>query len=307
MLTSPTRATTAFTLYKDDTSEKPGASASRCHEESLTPTASENSSQIRSELARILASEFFSGSKRCREFLSYIVEAICRGTQGELKERTIGVMVFGRKPDYDTGADAIVRVKASEIRRRLTQYNLTAPANRAVIIDLRPGSYVPIIIRQSVPERAPISVQLTLAAEPRRSNAKRLFIAAAAAMLVVIFLTTLHMLTSQRSPIALFWNPYIHLRQPIICTAFPSVYTRIPSRIKDVSDTHTAFLIQDQLQHFGRSSRVAVADDIGASEIKASPIVLIGGPRTNRWTMSMTKDLRFSFSDCRRQTQDRRS
>jgi len=37
----------------------------------------------------------------------------------ELKEAPIGVELFGRSPSYDTGEDAIVRVTASDVRRRL--------------------------------------------------------------------------------------------------------------------------------------------------------------------------------------------
>jgi hypothetical protein len=252
-------------------------------------------SEIRFELARILASEFFSGSKRSQEFLSYIVEAVCTETTGELKERTIGVVIFGRAPDYDTGADAIVRVKASEVRRRLAQYNLTASPDRPITIELRPGSYVPQITRQLVSEPIPEPSVISSDDAPAQDR-HRLFLFAAAAVVLVLSLgAVIHKAASQSSSIAKFWRPYIHQGQPIICTAFPSVYTRIPEQTKDVSDTHTAYLIKDELNDFGRSSRVAMADDVGASDIRSSPVVLIGGPRTNRWTMSMMKDLKFSF------------
>jgi hypothetical protein len=296
MLISPIRIKTALAHEKYDAIGGPIAVASRNKEGSGMPSASADYfSEIRLELARILASEFFSGSKRCQQFLSYIVEAVCLETADELKERTVGVVVFGRAPDYDTGTDAIVRVKACEVRRRLAQYNMTALSDRSITIELRPGSYVPQITRQSIPELFPVPAQPPLADTPRPGNPKFLLVVVAAVILVALLLTVVHIATSQLSPIAKFWKPYIHQGQPIICTAFPSVYTRIPGHIKDVSDTHTAFLIRDLLQNFGRSSRVAVADDIGASEIRTSPMVLIGGPRTNRWTMSMTKDLRFTF------------
>jgi hypothetical protein len=264
-------------------------------------------SEVRLELARILASEFFSGSKRSREFLRYIVEAVCMETTGELKERTIGVEIFGRAPDYDTGTDAIVRVKASEVRRRLAQYSLTATPGRPITIELRPGSYVPQITRRLISEPAPAPTLISSDGVPKRVLHRRFLFAAAAAMLAFFLVAVIHRATSQLSPIAKFWRPYIHQGEPIICTAFPSVYTRIPEQIKDVSDTHAAYLIKDELNYFGRSSRVAMADDVGASDIRSSPVVLIGGPRTNRWTMSMTKDLKFSFEtvDNKRRIVDR--
>jgi hypothetical protein len=251
-------------------------------------------SEVRLELARILASEFFNGSKRSQAFLRYIVEAVCIETADELKERTIGIAIFGRAPDYDTGTDAIVRVKASEIRRRLAQYNLSAPPDRPITIELRPGSYIPQITRQLVPKTIPVATLISSDSAAKLVQ-RRFFFATAALALLLCMVAVIHRATSQLSPIAKFWGPYIHRGQPIICTAFPSVYTRVPEQMKDVSDTHTAYLIKDELNYFGRSSRVALADDVAASDIRNSPVVLIGGPRTNRWTMSMTKDLKFSF------------
>ena len=39
-----------------------------------------------------------------------------------MKERTLGVEVFGRPPDYDTNADPVVRVTAAEIRKKIAQF-----------------------------------------------------------------------------------------------------------------------------------------------------------------------------------------
>ena len=77
---------------------------------------------IRDELETILASDFFRGSKRCQSFLRFVVEAALSGDGERLKERILGIELFDRDPAYDTGEDAIVRVKANEVRRRLAQY-----------------------------------------------------------------------------------------------------------------------------------------------------------------------------------------
>ena len=45
----------------------------------------------------------------------------------------------------------------------------------------------------------------------------------------------------------------------------------------------------------GRSSRVGIADDLSPSDFKNSPVILIGGPRFNRWTLALTQQLRFAF------------
>ncbi len=78
--------------------------------------------RIESTLATILASEHFRTSSQCRELLQYIVTHTLIADHGLLKERVIGVSVFGRKADYDPASDPIVRVRASDVRKRLAQF-----------------------------------------------------------------------------------------------------------------------------------------------------------------------------------------
>lgn len=98
---------------------------------------------VRAHLEEILASPEFLKSRRLREFLRFIVQRTLDGHASELKERVIGMEVFGRGPDYDTAADHSVRVAASDLRRRLAQYYLEHGAQSRVRIELQPGSYVP--------------------------------------------------------------------------------------------------------------------------------------------------------------------
>lgn len=102
--------------------------------------ATPSSEAVLAHLERILASQAFRSSKRSQDFLRYVVCNSLEKAPDKLKERLIGVEVFGREADYDTGQDSIVRVKANEVRRRLAQYYESAqPA--AVRFDLSAGSY----------------------------------------------------------------------------------------------------------------------------------------------------------------------
>src|ERR1051325_5685252 len=97
---------------------------------------------IRAELHSVLESAAFRTSKRCREFLEYIVEHTITGPSGALKERSIGVDLFQLPRDFDTGQHTIVRVTANEVRKRLAQYYLAENgSHHAVRIELPPGSY----------------------------------------------------------------------------------------------------------------------------------------------------------------------
>src|SRR5215467_1019268 len=98
---------------------------------------------VRSALKSVIASDAFAGSKRCQEFLRLVVEHTLAAEDEDLHERTIGVEMFGRPVDYDTSNDAVVRVRATEVRKRLGQYYREAKVQPVVRIELPPGSYVP--------------------------------------------------------------------------------------------------------------------------------------------------------------------
>lgn len=126
------------------------------HAGSRKPTQ-EQAALIRVELAAILASDSFSGSKRCQDFLEFVVEHALAGDFQNLTERFLGVGLFGRAVDYETATDSIVRVRANDVRRRLGQYYAGLPSSPPVRIDLIAGGYVPEFHWISVDEAAPSS------------------------------------------------------------------------------------------------------------------------------------------------------
>src|SRR3954467_8535574 len=81
-----------------------------------------DSAAVLTQLDRILATPLFQHSKRYPTFLRYVVEQTIGGVADELKERTLGIAVFRRAPEYDTSADPVVRNTASEVRKRLDEY-----------------------------------------------------------------------------------------------------------------------------------------------------------------------------------------
>jgi TolB-like protein/Flp pilus assembly protein TadD len=134
---------------------------------------------VREHLKEVTTSRAFSGSKRSQDFLVLIVGHALEGEVDSLRERMIGAEMFGRPVDYDTGSDSVVRVKATEVRRRLAQYYLETDGNHKVRIELPSGSYVPRFIFESSnalphPPRgtAPlIPVEQSVAHADRRSSA----------------------------------------------------------------------------------------------------------------------------------------
>jgi len=98
---------------------------------------------VRSELVRLLKSDQFKNSKRCQSLLSYVVEETLAERTDQLKERLVGVNVFGRSPDYDTAEDPVVRNAAIEVRKRLAQYYVESGRDSALTIHLHAGKYAP--------------------------------------------------------------------------------------------------------------------------------------------------------------------
>ncbi len=111
---------------------------------------------VREQLDRLLAHPLFANSKRYPALLAYAVEQTLLGNAAELKERTIGVEVFGRAAAYDANADPVVRVTAGEVRKRLSQYYYDPAHEGEMVIELPVGSYVPVFrIQERAPEPLP--------------------------------------------------------------------------------------------------------------------------------------------------------
>src|ERR1700728_2680039 len=104
---------------------------------------------LRAHIQEILAGAAFKGSHRSGQFLTYIVEQAIGGHFESLKERVIGIELFGRSPTYDTGEDAIVRVTASDVRKRLLQHYGKDGATSEFRISLPLGAYIPEIARRT--------------------------------------------------------------------------------------------------------------------------------------------------------------
>jgi hypothetical protein len=114
------------------------------HKPSRDGTVRVDAEVIRLHLVKILASAEFSASRRSSALLKHIVECALADDFGMLKERLLGVELFGRTAGYDTGGDAIVRVTANDVRRRLACFYGNHP-EEPIHICLPLGSYVPAL------------------------------------------------------------------------------------------------------------------------------------------------------------------
>jgi len=108
--------------------------------------------QVREQVQRIVASDVFRRSARMERFLMVAVERTLTGQPEKLKEYALGRDVFNRGEDYDPRSDSIVRVEAQRLRRKLREYYESQGRSDLVIVEVPPGSYVPLFRYRAGPD-----------------------------------------------------------------------------------------------------------------------------------------------------------
>jgi hypothetical protein len=285
------------------------------------PAGSPAEEQVREELNRVLACHEFRTSKRSQDFLRYVVENTLLGHGDMLKERTIGIEVFGRPTSYDPGDDATVRVKAGEVRKRLGIYYSDQGAHDPVRIELPSGTYVPEFHlvnaatpapAEPAPSAAPVAVPATAsrpAVTPRRAALAVAVLAAAAAVVWLIARPAV-------TPLDEFWAPVLNGLTPVqLCASYVPVYgVDIDPTITPPSGVGDFTLLTDQfvgggdliatsrlvgmLTRLHRAYRVKVGNDVSFTDLRSGPAILVGFSYT-KWKQ-ISNEMRFFVDGYRR-------
>jgi hypothetical protein len=179
---------------------------------------------ILKQLESMLGHHTFKNSKRCTALLRYLVEKAIDNPEVHFKERTLGIDVFSREASYDTAIDPIVRMTASEIRKRIAQYYHEANHENELRIELPAGSYSPEFRSIPQPVAQPLQAEAVQDSSPLtnagRSPAKRslgsflrsrrLLYGAAAAIAVLLILAGAVNYRIATSNFARFWSPIMN-------------------------------------------------------------------------------------------------
>jgi hypothetical protein len=196
----------------------------------------EQKTAVKAELDALLRSVHFSGTRRCYEFLEFVVNGALSGDYESLTERTLGAELFGRPIDYETGSDAIVRVRANDVRRRLAEYYSEQHAGSQVIISLPSGSYIPefhwsgpeapaapgvasdplLSLGRSALLNPPGATQPDVAIARRKLTKPVLVTSAFLLALFAGLMLLLHRSASPDRALNEFWQPLIHDRSSVI-------------------------------------------------------------------------------------------
>jgi hypothetical protein len=280
------------------------------------------------QLERLLASPYFSHSRRFPSFLRFIVNHTLSGHTDQLKERTLGVEVFGKDANYDTANDPIVRVTAAEIRKRIAQYYQEPAHEHELRLSLPPGSYVPkfdpphgyrpeeiqSMVLHGHPEvdvaRAARPVVLDVAVAPARPR----WVPAVMTAVVLLLISAgawIWWQSSRQSALTEFWAPVVSSGDPVLfCIADQTEYTAIalrdaqdPTKQQVLHDNLTAVVIDDlyavikiatYLQQNHKKFNLRGEGSTTLMDLRGGPTVFIGA-YDNQWTLRLLKPLRFHF------------
>jgi hypothetical protein len=285
------------------------------------PAASASEEQVREELSRVLACHEFRTSKRSQDFLRYVVENTLQGHGDMLKERTIGIEVFGRPTSYDPSDDATVRVKAGEVRKRLGSYYSDLGSHNPVRIELPSGTYVPEFHLVNAPVAAPADQPPVAAPVMAAAPASEPVVTARRAVLAsaVLAAATLVMWLAMRpavTPLDQFWAPVLNGSTPLqLCASYVPVYgVDIDPSITPPSGVGDFTLLTDQfvgggdliatsrlvamLTRLHRPYRVKLGNDVSFTDLRSGPAILVGFSYT-KWKQ-ISNQMRFFVDGYRR-------
>lgn len=304
------------------------------------PDAPPEAATIRQQLERLLVSPHFRNSKRSQALLKYVVEAYLDGAVEKVKERVIGVEVFGREADYDTNQDSVVRTSAAEVRKRLAQYYLEAGHGTELRVGLPQGSYIPEFHQ---PQPAG-----TL--DPVRARPRRLWrLLAVLGVAVSAVLGAWAVFGLRLSAMDRFWAPILDDRAPaVICIEQPlRIYRFVGSRgdelnqkmvglppappppasVRENTTIKLSDLVPSGERYFSYGDLMASGRLVELMVRKGKPVEILGdrlttyhdlrgrpaillGQFNNKWTVGLTSGLRYylykSIPNRRYEVHDRR-
>lgn len=289
------------------------------------PLSAEERALVMDQLDRMLASPLFRQSKRYAPFLQHVVQQTVEGHEDSLKERTLGVEVFGRAPDYDSNNDPVVRVTAGEVRKRIAQYYHDPAHQNELWIDLPTGTYVASFRAPPAgeengaqPEPAALhaepsispdlaSTQTAEAVRPGRAWKKIL----AGTLIVLAVLACAGLawkLEDRQSPLDRVWGSLVSSSSPtVIAMGEPYLFPLEPAanelsarqHLRSVyvtySELEALVRVIKLLDRKGATYTVQPASATSLADLRQGPAILLGG-LDSPWTMRAQENLRFRLA-----------
>jgi hypothetical protein len=231
-----------------------------------------------------------------------------KGEGSQLKERTLGVAVFHRSPEYDTSADPVVRNTATEVRKRIEVYYSQLGREGELRISLPVGSYVPEFGESG---GRTLEVVDTVSAAVRDSRPhsypRGILLALLLAGCTALALVAGARMFWEKSAVDRFWAPLLQNTEPVLVAIGPlrglapprlAAETDVPVIMNQVdpklyllvTETHVKFA--SFLLSHGKKPEFTLASETTASRLRKAPFILLGG-FNNEWTMRATGGFRY--------------
>ncbi len=282
------------------------------------------------QVDRILADPLFLHTKRLTSLLRFVAQRAQSPNATPLSERALGVELFGRPPAYDTEADPIVRVTASELRKRLAQYYTDPKHSDELRVTLLKGSYAVEFLQPQAPA-PPVEVESLGVVPPGPAQQLlppvtkgirwRYFAAvvplAFAAILVFLELRSApsiserfwepitegprdvivsfsqladHVSVNAPDDIKLFWTDSLTPQPDPMEVGWP-VYAQ---RLVHMSDLGTVARVSEFLGSKNKHVILKGDRELAMADLREAPAIILGG-LTNQWTNRLLPQARFRF------------
>jgi hypothetical protein len=272
------------------------------------------------QLDRMLKSRHFCNSRRYPAFLAHIVRRTLEGDLDSLKERILGIEVFKRPHDYDTGADPVVRITAGEVRKRIALYYHDDGTEQELRIELPAGSYVPAFsgVAYGAPAQESAAWQGSNGVAARteaipvesrdeertRRNARYWIFGGGIALVLLIGVFGVWFWTWSTSPLESMWRPFLSSPDSVLIVVGspPGGQAANPGLPLD-SHSHDRLSLNDALALTNitglldihhKSYRIQASAATSLDDLRKRPVVLITA-FGNAWSGRILTPLRFSL------------
>jgi len=262
------------------------------------------------EVHRILQSPQFRRAPKLQAFLEVICRYYLQDRVPEINEFVIATEAFGKSSGFDPSQDSLVRVQAREVRRRLHEYYQGEGKNSLLVLDIPPGSYVPVftpVVLTPVRSRPSVfktawfmlaatalaCVALLVAADHER----RLLLRTSAA-------ATERLAPSAAAPVSALWNRFLDsevatilvLSNPDVgpCTNPTGV---CPDEYTGMGEAVAIHLITNLFKSAKQTLIVKQSRMVNADDVKRYNLIMVGGKQVNIWTRRLGEGLALRGGD----------
>jgi hypothetical protein len=281
---------------------------------SWVPQTQVDKDAVLAQLEKIVSHATLKSSKRCPALLRYIVEHQLQGEAGKLKERMIGIELFGRESDYDSNSDPVVRTTANDLRKRIAQYYHEPGHEFELKIGLPPGSYLAefhlpdLALQETIPAFVAAGAREGSVAPRSTEPSSDWRRYTASAVLLVVTVIAIVWRQPARTPESLekFWGTVAKTDPILVCVGTWSISSitldtspnaGISPNIPDLLPITDAVAFSRVSAFLGQTRtpfRVEMAKKTTLADLTQTPVVVIGGI-DNQWTLRISDPLRFHF------------